>query len=68
MTRCLNCEAEMNPGVVEMGDPVLCGNCGAEHEVICEVPLELALADDDDLDEPGGAADDDEEAGDEDEE
>ena len=48
MASCLCCEAALPSVDVEIGETLFCEECGAEHEVLAEAPLELALVEDDD--------------------
>ncbi len=47
MAACLTCEAKLGVAGLEVGEPVICDTCGAEHEVQALGPLELVLVDDD---------------------
>jgi lysine biosynthesis protein LysW len=49
MASCVSCEAEIPPVDVEVGETLVCEECGTEHEVLAAAPLELALLDDEDL-------------------
>ncbi len=47
MASCLACEARLAVAGLEVGAPVICDACGAEHEVLALGPLELVLVEDD---------------------
>jgi len=47
MAECLACEAEIDPGEVEIGEILICSECGADMEVVSVHPLELELIEED---------------------
>lgn len=51
MASCLSCEAEFPPVDVEVGETLVCEECGTEHEVLAASPLELVLVDEEELEE-----------------
>ena len=65
MASCLSCEAALPSVDFVVGETLVCDVCGAEHEVLAEAPLELALIeDDDDLASPAKGLDDEADSGD----
>jgi len=47
MAECLACQAVLDSAEVEIGEIVICNECGADMEVIAVHPLELELIEDD---------------------
>lgn len=47
MAECLACEAEIDSGEVEIGEILICTECGADMEVVSVHPLELELIEED---------------------
>jgi alpha-aminoadipate carrier protein LysW len=70
MAHCPECEGlmELESDELEEGELVSCPECGVDLEVISTNPVELRLAEDDDLEEDGEDEDDDEDLLDEDDE
>lgn len=65
MAQCPECEAlvDLEPDEVDEGEIISCPECGADLEVVNINPIELDLAEEEELEEEG-----EEEEGDEDEE
>ena len=53
MAQCPECEAlmDLEPDEVDEGEIISCPECGAELEVVNTNPIELDLAEDEDLEE-----------------
>ncbi|HEX9897592.1 MAG TPA: hypothetical protein VGC81_00105 [Candidatus Methylomirabilis sp.] len=70
MAHCPECEGlmELESDELEEGELVSCPECGVDLEVISTNPVELRLAEDDDLEEDDEDEDDDEDLLDEDDE
>ena len=68
MSNCLSCDATIPVDEVEVGDIIVCDECGTEHEVLSLDPVELMLLEDDEEDDVAGVAgkDDDDDDDDED--
>ena len=61
MMTCIACDAELDLVEVEVGETVICGDCGAEMEVVNARPIELELIEEADEGEDLDADDDDDE-------